>query len=165
MPVIPTASAPARFRLATSSWFTLPAKTFNTASTTSGRGHAQPVDEPAFHAALGQEAGHLLAAAVDHHQFDAPPASRDDLFGQRARRVRRIEQRAPQLYQQLHSRPSVSGNPSIRFMFWTACPAAPFTRLSMALTTTARPVAGSNDTPMSQKLVRATPRRSGTCPG
>ena len=30
----------------------------------------------------------------------------------------------------------------MRFMFCTACPAAPFTRLSMAATTTARPVSG-----------------------
>ena len=29
-------------------------------------------------------------------------------------------------------------SPNIRFMFCTACPAAPFTRLSIALTTTAR---------------------------
>ena len=31
-----------------------------------------------------------------------------------------------------NSNPSVSFNPNIRFMFCTACPAAPFTRLSMA---------------------------------
>src|SRR6185503_4637922 len=28
------------------------------------------------------------------------------------------------------SSPAVSGNPNIRFMFWIACPAEPFTRLS-----------------------------------
>ena len=41
------------------------------------------------------------------------------------------------------SRPMLSGKPSITFMFWMACPAAPFTRLSMALTTTSRPAASS----------------------
>ena len=35
------------------------------------RGDAQAVDEPALDAALGQEAGHLLAAAVHHDDFDA----------------------------------------------------------------------------------------------
>ena len=73
----------------------------------------------------------------------APPRSRcpalddgRDLGGQAVARLRRIEQRAAELDQHLHSRPSVSGKPSIRFMFCTAWPAAPFTRLSMALTTT-----------------------------
>ena len=31
------------------------------------RSHAQPVHETAFDAALRKEAGHLLAASVDHH--------------------------------------------------------------------------------------------------
>ena len=52
----------------------------------------------------------------------------------------------------------------MRFMFCTAWPAAPLTRLSMALTTTARLVRASKVTPISQKLVRATARRSGTWP-
>ena len=39
---------------------------------------------------------------------------------------------------------------------WTAIPAAPFTRLSIATTTTQRPVLASKRTPISQKLVRAT---------
>ena len=39
--------------------------------------------------------------------------------------------------------PSSSGKPMIRFMFWTACPAAPFTRLSIAPITTTRFVRGS----------------------
>ena len=50
-------------------------------------------------------------------------------------------------------------------MFWTACPAAPLTRLSMALTTTARRVAGSYFTPMSQKFVRCTRAQVGHLPG
>ncbi len=61
-----------------------------------------------------------------------------------------VEQRAADLDQQPHSSPSVSGRASTRFMFWRAWPAAPFTRLSIALTTTARPVAGSSFTPISQ---------------
>jgi len=46
-------------------------------------------------------------------------------------------------------------------MFWIACPAAPFTRLSMAATTTPRPVDPSKWTPISQKFVRATDRKKG----
>ena len=45
-------------------------------------------------------------------------------------------------------------------MFCTACPAAPFTRLSMAITTTARLVFASQVTPMSKNCGCATPRRS-----
>ena len=35
--------------------------------------------------------------------------------------------------------PSASSSPSIRFRFWTACPAAPFQRLSIAAKTSTRP--------------------------
>lgn len=38
------------------------------------------------------------------------------------------------------SRPAVSGSPMARFKFCTACPAAPFTRLSRQLTTISVPV-------------------------
>jgi hypothetical protein len=38
------------------------------------------------------------------------------------------------------SRPIVSGKPSIRFMFWMACPAAPLTKLSRQLMTISLPV-------------------------
>ena len=39
--------------------------------------------------------------------------------------------------------PTVSSRPRARLAFWTACPAAPLTRLSRALTTTARPLCAS----------------------
>ena len=86
--------------------------------------------------------------------------------GGKARDPRRIVQQcAAKLNQQSQSRPSVSGNPRTRFRFCTACPAAPFTRLSMQLTTTPRRVAWSYFTPMSQKLVRCTAAMSGMTPG
>ena len=47
-------------------------------------------------------------------------------------------------------RPVVSGRPSITFMFCTACPAAPLTRLSMAENVTASPRSRSTRTAMSQ---------------
>src|ERR1700680_1353678 len=128
------------------------------------RSHPQPLDETALDAPLRQITGHLLASAVDHHHLRAPRARLRDLARQRIARFRRIQQGAAQFDQNLHSSPSVSAYPSIRFMFCTACPAAPLTRLSMALTTTARRVAWSTVTPISQKLVRCTARRSGTRP-
>src|ERR1039458_8733668 len=129
------------------------------------RGHAQAVHKTALDAALPEIARQLLAAAMHHHQFGAVRARRGDLRRQGVALRRGIEQRAAELDQRPHSRPSVSASPSIRFIFWMAWPAAPFTRLSMALTTTARPVLGSTVAPMSQKFVRATDRRSGVRPG
>src|SRR5260370_112647 len=56
-------------------------------------------------------------------------------------------------------KPVFSSNPNIKFMFCTACPAAPFTRLSRAEKTTSwRPRAAK---PMSQKLVVLTQLMSG----
>ncbi len=55
--------------------------------------------------------------------------------------------------------PRVSGSPSIRFMFWIACPAAPFTRLSIADTTTTR--SPPHTSPMSQKFEPRTSARFG----
>ncbi len=46
------------------------------------------------------------------------------------------------------SSPMVSGNPSIRFMFWIACPAEPFTRLSSTEITIARFLMRSANTPI-----------------
>ncbi len=45
------------------------------------------------------------------------------------------------------SSPIVSGNPNIRFMFWIACPAEPFTRLSSVEMTIARFLMRSATTP------------------
>jgi len=46
------------------------------------RGDAQPIDEAAFDAAFREIAGHLLAAAVNHHDGDAALAGARDLSGQ-----------------------------------------------------------------------------------
>src|SRR4029077_5861451 len=58
-------------------------------------------------------------------------------------------------------RPVVWSRPSMTFMFWTAWPDAPFSRLSITDTSTARPD-GSTRQPMSQKLVCATCLISGS---
>src|SRR5581483_3158042 len=102
-----------------------------------GTGDAEALDELAFDAALGEVAGHLLAAAV--HDGDRGAGARGrDLLGERGARGGGVQQGPAEFDEEFHRRPSVSGRPSIRFMFWTAWPAAPFTRLSMAATTTAR---------------------------
>src|SRR6185436_18271645 len=55
--------------------------------------------------------------------------------------------------------PVVSSRPNIKFMFCTACPAAPLTKLSIAVkTTSCRPRAAK---PISQKLVVLTQLMSG----
>src|SRR5258707_4387710 len=65
----------------------------------------------------------------------------------------------PQGFEPVSISPVVSSNPNIRFMFWTAWPAAPLTRLSMAVKTTSwRPRAAK---PMSQKFVVLTQLMSG----
>src|SRR4030095_12575128 len=56
--------------------------------------------------------------------------------------------------------PAVSGRPAARFRFWMAWPAAPFTRLSSAANTTARPGAAAC-TDIRQRLVGATSDRRG----
>src|SRR5262245_19392435 len=68
-----------------------------------------------------------------------------------------LEQLAAELedYRRCHSSPVVSSMPSTAFMFCTACPDAPFSRLSMTDTTTARPEESTRQ-PMSQKFVWAT---------
>src|SRR5688572_4401029 len=57
------------------------------------------------------------------------------------------------------SKPVFSSRPNMRFMFCTACPAAPFTRLSMAEKTTICFPRAAN--PRSQKLVVFTQLMSG----
>src|ERR1700760_1332224 len=46
------------------------------------------------------------------------------------------------------SRPVVSPQPNIRFIFWIACPAEPLTRLSRVEITMARPSMRSANTPI-----------------
>src|ERR1019366_4004299 len=86
--------------------------------------------EGALDAAFRQVAGHLLAATVHDDDFETRGTGAGDLPCQSIARVRGVEQRASELDHQFHNSPSVSGWPSIRFMFCMACPAAPLTRLS-----------------------------------
>src|SRR5271165_5286367 len=102
---------------------------------------------------------------MDHYDFVPGRAGRSQLRRQVVAGLRSVQEGAAQFDQEFQSSPSLSACPSIRFIFWIAWPAAPFTRLSMALTTTARPVAASNFKPISQKFVRWTAFKSGNSPG
>src|SRR6185312_10307761 len=51
------------------------------------------------------------------------------------------------------SSPAVSASPNIRLAFWTACPAAPLTRLSMAAKAMATPRSGSASAAIRTRLV------------
>jgi hypothetical protein len=59
-------------------------------------------------AAIGQVAGHLLAATVDDGDLVPRGTGAGDLPRQPVARVRRIQQGAAELEQQLHNSPSVS---------------------------------------------------------
>src|SRR5438309_8069289 len=63
----------------------------------------------------------------------------------------------------LHSNRSDSENPKARFMFCTACPAAPLSRLSRQLMTVTRLPSGASANPMSQKFVCAAKEIAGSC--
>src|SRR4029079_5505388 len=70
---------------------------------------------------------------------------------------------APPVAPPVTGSPAVSGQPSARVRFCTACPAAPLTRLSRAEKTTTRPGAASW-TEIRQSLVPTTSERRGGLP-
>src|SRR2546430_4864798 len=105
----------------------------------------------------------VFASAMDEHErFAAFPR-----FGDSAKNVRaprRIFEEASSELDDPHARPSVSGNPHIRLKFCTACEAAPFSRLSITETITARRPPCSSVKPISQRGVLTTFLSSGNCP-
>src|SRR5205823_3625303 len=97
----------------------------------------QPVHKTALDASLFEGPRHLLAATMNEDQFVIGRDCRE-LTGNCAAAFRVPQKRATYFDENLHKSPCVSGKPSIRFMFCTACPAAPFTRLSMQLNASSR---------------------------
>src|SRR5580658_2337996 len=124
-------------------------------------GYAQAADEAAGDAHARQSCGENSSAAMNHQQFVAGARELGDLPRDGLHGFFIFEQRACNFNYQSHSKPAVSGNPHIRFMFCTAWPAAPLPRLSRQETTTRRSPAGSSANPMSQKLVWVTCCNSG----
>ena len=115
-----------------------------------GVGDAEAGDELALLAHLGERPGKLDAAAMDdgdlvtilHEIVDSAAAEQEDggIF----------ECDAPKFDDEFQSRPSSSFQPQMMFIFWTAWPAAPLSRLSRQLTRTRRLPSGPSSKPMSQ---------------
>ena len=135
-----------------------------------GRGLAPAVDEARLDAERLQQPVDRAAAAVDEDGVAAAPP---DLLGERRHEAGVLE-RGPADLVDAHAhdaapvsnaeaRPSVSGQPIARFRFWMAWPAAPFTRLSIAEKTTARPRAAAW-TEMRQSFVWTTSDSRGGAP-
>ena len=116
-------------------------------------GDAQSVDEGGLATQLLQRAAKRRAAAVDDHQLVAFATQAGNRLGELVDQFFVVERRATDFDHQLHCNPSFSSKPNIRFMFCTAWPAAPFSRLSMHETSTARLPSGESEKPMSQKFV------------
>src|SRR5204863_8916475 len=65
-----------------------------------------------------------------------------------------------------HASPAASGNPSIAFRFWIACPAAPLTRLSIAAISVSRGrrTCATGATPIATRLRYTTSFKDGSVP-
>src|SRR5262249_52724779 len=114
---------------------------------------AQAVDLPFFKPGDFQRGVDFLAAAV--HDDDRRSGGQPLYRGDDCRQVRAILEELAAKFQyegsgNRHSKPTLSSMPSMTFMFCTAWPDAPFSRLSMTETRMTRPPASTRQ-PMSQK--------------
>jgi len=109
----------------------------------------RPFTETALDATLGQEAGHLLPAAMHHHQPDATFGHRGQLGRQTLARILGIQQRAPILTSSFTADPRLPRGPAP-----DSCSEWPGRRALHQVIDRAhyhgRPVAASSVTPMSQ---------------
>src|SRR6516225_87257 len=108
----------------------------------------QSVDERALAAELLQGATQGCAAAVDDYQLMALAAQIRNGLGELADQLFVVECGSSDFHHEFHCSPSFSSKPNMRFMFCTACPAAPFRRLSRHETSTARWPSGESAKPM-----------------
>src|SRR5579884_2940235 len=116
----------------------------------SGIGNTQPVDEARLYTHPFQHSADLQSPAVDHHAWFS-----DGPRNGSGRILRFFQQCSTDLDYYAHlCSPSPVLSPSIRLRFWTACPAAPFTRLSITDTNTV--VSPRLATPIWQLFVRTT---------
>src|SRR5207247_6059879 len=126
--------------------------------------HQSAVALPARKRQPPRQCGHGLATAVHQHHG----ADRAERIGARGQPRGAIELVAAELddADAQHANPSVSASPSITFMFWMACPAAPLTRLSIAAISVRRgrrPWA-TGATPIATRLRYRTSLRDGSVP-
>ena len=113
-------------------------------------GHAKTADELALLAHCLQRARQLHAAAMHDGDLMAVENQICDRFANGVQQLRLFQRGAAELHNVLHSNPSDSFHPHITFMFCTACPDAPFSRLSRHETSTSRCLSGASSKPMSQ---------------
>src|SRR5271165_1891444 len=90
------------------------------------------------------------AAAMYHGHAMAILSQFSDRFGALAQNESILERRSTDFDYDCHCSPSSSAQPYIRFMFCTACPAAPFSRLSMQEISTNRRPSSARQNPRSQ---------------
>ena len=113
-------------------------------------GDAQPVHELALSCRVVSACG----SARCHRHAPRPPVSvlrqLHDRLRALAQRGLVLQRRAADFDYDLHCSPSSSFHPYIRFMFCTACPAAPFSRLSTHETSTNRRPSSARQNPRSQ---------------
>src|SRR5439155_317994 len=111
-----------------------------------------------------RQCGHGLATAVHQHHG----ADRAERIGARGQPRGAIELVAAELddADAQHANPAVSASPSITFMFWMACPAAPLTRLSIAAISVrrGRRTWATGATPIATRLRYRTSLRDGSVP-
>src|SRR4029077_15961541 len=126
--------------------------------------HTQPGNKFALDAHALERRGEETPAARDDAQLVAFFRQRGDLANQGATEGVIFEQSSGKFDDNFHSSAVCSLIPSMRLKFCTACPAAPFPRLSRQETITRRRPVLSKAKPMSQKLVCATCCNSGRAP-
>src|SRR5664279_5779404 len=93
-------------------------------------GHAQPIDKCGFATELLQGAAQGGASAMHYDDLMACFAQAGNRPGELLDQLLTVERSPANLDDELHCKPAFSSKPNIRFMFCTACPAAPFKRLS-----------------------------------
>src|SRR5207248_497126 len=96
----------------------------------------KPVDLPFLNARRLQREIDLFSAAMNDHERHRGASNRPR---DRPQKRRVLEELSTDLEDGRHRSPVRSSSPSMTFMFCTAWPAAPFTRLSITETSTARP--------------------------
>src|SRR5271157_2260242 len=127
-------------------------------------GDAQSGDKFAFDSKTLQSGGEKASAAMDHQEFVAVSGERGNVARELLHSHSIFEQSTRKFDDNSHKSPVCSSSPSVRFMFCTACPAAPFPRLSRHEMMIKRCPSVSRTKPMSQKFVFVTCCNSGREP-
>src|SRR5208283_5281674 len=109
-------------------------------------GNSQAVDERGFATKLLERPAQRRASAMHDDDLMALFAQAWNRLGEFLDQFLAVERGPANLDDELHCNPAFSSKPNIRFMFCTACPAAPFKRLSMHDTSTTRAIRRKRET-------------------